>query len=62
MTRVQALRLAIESMITEAFEIAGPHGRGESEATQQLAVAQRLLWEMVEELEESERAADDTTS
>ena len=53
MTRSQALRLAIESMITEAFEKAGPHGRSESEATQQLAVAQQVLWEMIEELEES---------
>ena len=54
MTKVQALRLAIESMVTEAFEKAGPHGRGASEVTEQLAVAQQVLWEMIEELEESE--------
>ena len=54
MTKVQALRMAIESMLSEEFERAGPHGRGASEATQQLAVAQQVLWEMIEELEESE--------
>ena len=54
MTRVEALRMAIESMLSEEFERAGPHGRRASEATEQLSRAQRVLWEMVEELEESE--------
>ena len=54
MTRVQALRMAIESMLSEEFERAGPHGRGASQATEQLSQAQRVLWEMVEELEEAE--------